>query len=98
MRKPYPTHLSDAEWNYATRVAPYRLQALNGEGQQEADDLQFETSGPHRVDLPGEQRPQVTENRLDVLANGLAQELLPRRHGSLGSLLALGLDVQANLF
>ena len=29
------------------------LQTLNGEGQQEADDLQLETSGRHRVDLPG---------------------------------------------
>jgi hypothetical protein len=32
----------------------------------------------------------VTENRLDVLANGLAQELLPHRHRPLGSLLAFG--------
>src|SRR5215203_5915317 len=29
------------------------LQALNGEGQQEADDLQLETSWCHRMDLPG---------------------------------------------
>ena len=38
------------------------------------------------------------EDRLDVLASGLAQKLLPRRHWPLGSLLALGFEVQANLF
>src|SRR5215207_5383991 len=73
------------------------LQTLNGEGQQEADDLQLETSGRHRVDLPGKQRAQVTENRLDVLASGLAQKLLPCSHWPLGSLLALGFEVQADL-
>ena len=74
------------------------LQTLNGEGQQEADDLQLETSGRHRMDLPSKQRAQVTENRLDVLASGLAQKLLPWGHWPLGSLLALGLEVQADLF
>src|SRR5215217_2289822 len=66
------------------------LQALDGEGQQEADDLQLEASGYDRMDFPGKQRAQVTENRLDVLASGLAQKLLPCRHRPLGSLLALG--------
>src|SRR3712207_1963453 len=74
------------------------LQTLNGEGQQEADDLQLETSRRHRMDLPSKQRAQVTENRLDVLASGLAQKLLPWGHWPLGSLLALGLEVQADLF
>src|SRR5215212_6183015 len=74
------------------------LQTLNGESQQKADDLQLETSGRHRVDLPRKHRAQVTENRLDVLASGLAQKLLPCRHLSLGSLLALGFEVQADLF
>jgi hypothetical protein len=29
---------------------------MNGEGQQEPDDFQLETSGAHRVDPPGKQR------------------------------------------
>jgi hypothetical protein len=29
---------------------------LNGESQQKADDLQLETSGPHRMDLPRKHR------------------------------------------
>src|SRR5215212_7825846 len=70
------------------------LQTLNGESQQKADDLQLETSGRHRMDLPRKHSSQVTENRLDVLASGLAQELLPRGHRPLGSLLTLGLEVQ----
>src|SRR5215204_3726906 len=74
------------------------LQALNGVGQQKTDDLQLETSGRHRLDLPGNQRAQVTENRLDVLASGLAQELFPCSHRPLGALLALGFEVQADLF
>jgi hypothetical protein len=32
------------------------LQTLNGEGQQEADDLQLEAPGRHRMDLPGKQK------------------------------------------
>src|ERR687890_336008 len=60
------------------------LQTLNGESQQKADDLQLETSWRYRVDLPGKQRAQVSENRLDVLASGLAQKLLPCSHRPLG--------------
>jgi hypothetical protein len=54
------------------------LQALNGEGQQEADDLQLKASWRDRVDLLREEVGQLAENRFDVLANRLAQELLPR--------------------
>ena len=61
-------------------------------------DLQLETSWRYRVDLPGEQRAQVSENRLDILASGLAQKLLPCSRWLLGSLLALGFEVQADLF
>src|ERR687897_1580036 len=74
------------------------IQTLNGEGQQQADDLRLETSWRYRVDLPGKQRAQVTENRLDILASGLAQKLLPCSHWLLGSLLALSFEVQADLF
>src|SRR5215204_4873445 len=74
------------------------LQTLNGVGQQETDDLQLETSGRHRVDPPGKHRAQVSENRLYVLASGLAQELFPCSHRPLGSLLALGFEMQADLF
>ena len=74
------------------------LQTLNGESQQKADDLQLKTSGRHRMDLPRKHSAQVTENRLDVLASGLAQKLLPCSHRPLGSLLALGFEVQADLF
>src|SRR5215207_5708780 len=45
------------------------LQALNGEGQQEADNLQLETSGPHRVDLLEEKATQPAKDRFYVLAN-----------------------------
>src|SRR5215218_4674368 len=74
------------------------LQTLNGERQQKADDLQLETSGRHRMDLPRKHSAQITENRLDVLASGLAQELFPCSHRPLGSLLALSFEVQADLF
>src|SRR5215207_3243049 len=67
------------------------LQALNREGQQEPDDLQLEASRCDRVDLLGEQARQSAEDRLYVLANRLAQKLLPQRHRPLGVLLALGL-------
>src|SRR5215211_7001433 len=69
------------------------LQTLNGERQQKADDLQLETSGRHRMDLPRKHSAQITENRLDVLASGLAQELFPCSHRPLGSLLALSFEV-----
>src|SRR5215204_4546383 len=69
------------------------LQTLNGEGQQEADDLQLKALRRNRVDLSRKHSAQVAENRLDVLASGLAQELLPCGHWTLGVLLALGLEV-----
>ena len=56
------------------------LQALDGEGQQKADDLQLKAPGPHRMDLPGKHRAQLAEDRFDVLATRLAQKLLPCRH------------------
>lgn len=73
------------------------LQALDSEGQQEPDDLQLETSRRDCVDLPGKQVRQLAEDRLDVLANRLAQELLPSRHLPLGVLLALGFQAQPDL-
>src|SRR5215208_5730646 len=72
------------------------LQALDGNSQQEPDDLQFEASWRDRMDLLGEQPAQPAEDRFDVLAYWLAQELLPRRHRPLGVLLALGFEVQPN--
>jgi hypothetical protein len=67
------------------------LQALNREGQQEPDDFQLEASRRDRVDLLGKEAPQPTKDRFYVLANRLAQELLPCRHRPLlGVLLALG--------
>src|SRR5215213_6473991 len=68
------------------------LQALDGEGQQEADDLQLEASGCDRMDLLGKQCTHLAEDRFDVLAGGLAQKLLPYRHRPLGPLLALSLQ------
>jgi len=50
------------------------------------------------VDLLGEEAAQPTKDRFYVLANRLAQELLPRRQRPLGVLLALGFEVQADLF
>jgi hypothetical protein len=66
------------------------LQTLDGEGQKETDNLQLKAPGRDRMDLPGKQCTQLAEDRFDVLANRLAQELLPYRHRPLGILLALG--------
>src|SRR5687768_16532498 len=74
------------------------LQALDGEGQQEAYDLKLEASGRDCMNLPGKHRTQLAEDRFDVLAGGLAQELLPCRHRPLRILLALGFQVQTDLF
>ena len=48
------------------------LQALDGEGQQEADYLQLKASRRDRVDLLGEEARQPAEDRFDVLADRLA--------------------------
>jgi hypothetical protein len=48
------------------------LQALNGESQQKADDLQLEALRRYRMYLAGEQAAQFPEDRLDILADGLA--------------------------
>ncbi len=72
------------------------LQALDGNGQQKPYDLQFEASRRDRVDPLGEQSGQPAEDRFDVLAYRLAQELLPRRHRPFGVPLALGFEVQAD--
>src|SRR5215213_492271 len=69
------------------------LQTLNREGQQEADDLQFKAPGRHGMDLPGKHRAQLAEDRLDILANRLAQKFHPSWHLSLGSLPALGFQM-----
>jgi hypothetical protein len=42
------------------------------------------------MDLPGKHRPQLAEDRLDILTNRLAQKFHPSWHLSLGSLPALG--------
>src|SRR5215207_5933720 len=69
------------------------LQTLNREGQQEADDLQFKAPGRHGMHLPGKHRAQLAEDRLDILANRLAQKFHPSWHLSLGSLPALGFQM-----
>src|SRR5215210_1333112 len=56
------------------------LQALNGESQQKADNLQLEALRRYRMYLAGEQAAQLPEDCLDILADGLAQELLPHGH------------------
>src|SRR5215208_1649711 len=73
------------------------LQALNGESQQKADNLQLEALRRYRMYLAGEQAAQLPEDCLDILADGLAQELLPHGHRPLGVLLALGLEFQTDL-
>jgi hypothetical protein len=50
------------------------------------------------VDLFGKEAPQSAKDYFHVLADRLAQELLPRRHRPLKVLLALGFQVQADLF
>src|SRR3954454_19452944 len=65
------------------------LQALNSKGQHEPDDLQLKPSRRDRMDLLRKQLGYAAEDRLYVLANRLTQELLPRRHRSLGVLPAL---------
>src|SRR4051794_21038354 len=65
------------------------LQTLNSKGQHEPDDLQLKPSRRDRMDLLRKQLGYAAEDRLYVLANRLTQELLPRRHRSLGVLPAL---------
>jgi hypothetical protein len=72
---------------------------LNGEGQQKADDLQLETSGRHRVDLPGKLNALKLLKTVSMYWRvGLLKN---SSHGAIGRLdlfLRLCFEVQADLF
>src|SRR5215211_5491381 len=77
-----PVEVDDREQYPQTRQVDNpscSLQALDGNNQQEPDDLQLKALWRDRMDLLGEQPAQPAEGRFDVLAYRLAQELLPRR-------------------
>jgi len=73
-------------------------EVADGDGQQEANDLEREALWRNSMNVLGQQRLELAEGGFDALADGFAQELEAQRQRTLEVLLALGAQGDASGF